>query len=234
MTSFKPKPGTKNSRQFPYVVAKCAQTLDGRSATAGGRSKWITSAQSRTFARAQRDQFDAILVGVNTVLQDDPRLNGCKKGRIIKKIVLDSSLKTPLKSRLFQHMPAFSCIVATRRNVSALRKKAFTQQGIIVQECPSYNGRIDLKWLIRELGRHGIRSLLIEGGATVLGEALSRNCVQEIHCYVAPKIAGDQQALGSIVGRRWASPERSIELASMKIRKIGKDYLIKAHVLRHR
>jgi diaminohydroxyphosphoribosylaminopyrimidine deaminase/5-amino-6-(5-phosphoribosylamino)uracil reductase len=216
------------------VVAKFAQTLDGKIATATGASQWITSAGTRAWARARRDQFDAILVGVNTVLKDDPRLNAATKGLVIKKIVLDASLRTPPSARLFKGMPASSCIVAVGRQASVSRRRSFQQRGVIVLVCPSRRGHIDLRWLLRELGNNGVRSVLIEGGATVLGQALSRGLVDEVHCYIAPKIAGDQKALGSVVGRSWRSVTGSIGLSSMKVRTIGKDVLIKAYVLRHR
>src|SRR6185503_18643441 len=107
----------KNKR-LPYIVTKSAQTLDGKIATLHGESKWISSEQSRKFSRQERDRFDAILIGAQTLIKDNPRLNGASKQKTLKKIVLDASLRTPLKSKIFDGMPPRSCIIATTAKAS--------------------------------------------------------------------------------------------------------------------
>ena len=220
--------------KLPYIVTKSAQTLDGKIATFHGDSKWITSDQSRRFARKVRDRFDAILVGAHTLIKDNPRLNGASGRKTLKKIVLDASLRTPIKSHLFEGMPPRSCIIATTPKASKKRIREFEHQGIIVIVCPAKKGWVDLKWLARLLARNGVYSILIEGGARVIGFALEEKLVDEMHIYLAPRILGDQSALSSVIGRSIKSIQHAIGLKFIKIKRIGKDILIISHVLRHR
>jgi diaminohydroxyphosphoribosylaminopyrimidine deaminase/5-amino-6-(5-phosphoribosylamino)uracil reductase len=220
-------------RQRPYIVVKCAQTIDGKTATSGGDSKWITSAATRKFARSQRDRFDAILIGYNTLKSDDPRLSGVTNGGL-KKIVLDTKLRTPLKARIFRNTPAFHCILATGRGVSSKKVDMLRRRGVKVVKCPLTAKGIDLKWLFRELGKDGIRSVLIEGGAHVAGSAIAQGVVDELHVFIAPKILGDQHALSSIVGRRVSLISDTIGIRIYSVKRIGKDLLVKSHVHRHR
>ncbi|MBI5415190.1 MAG: bifunctional diaminohydroxyphosphoribosylaminopyrimidine deaminase/5-amino-6-(5-phosphoribosylamino)uracil reductase RibD, partial [Candidatus Omnitrophica bacterium] len=134
--------------RMPFVAAKCAQTLDGKIATAAGESKWITSLKTRDHARRVRDEFDAICVGVNTVLKDDPRLNGARKTKRLKKIVLDSSLKTPLAARLFKGVRSLDCVIAVTRKASPAKIKQFQNKGARVIICPAKDGHVDLKCLL--------------------------------------------------------------------------------------
>jgi len=219
---------------LPYVVTKSAQTLDGKIATLNGDSKWITSEASRRYARRERDHFDAILVGAHTLIKDDPRLNGVSKRKFLKKIVLDTSLRTPLGSNIFKGMPPRSCIIATTRKASKKRIREFEHRGIIVIVCPVKKDRVDLKWLARLLVRNGVFSILIEGGARAIGFALEDKLVDEMHFYVAPRVLGDERALSSVIGRSVKSIGQTIGLKFVKVRKIGTDIQIINHVLRHR
>jgi len=202
-------------RKMPFVAVKCAQSLDGKIATAKGHSKWITSPPARRFAHAHRDEYDAILVGINTVLKDDPRLNGSKKPKKIKKIVLDSTLQISSKARLFSGVRPSDCIIATTKKASKKKIKALQKKGIIVTVCPQRSGHLNLKWLFKELTKRHITSILMEGGAHVIGSALKAKLVDKIYIYMAPKIFGDQKALSSIVGINAGSIKKAIQLKKM-------------------
>lgn len=216
--------------KMPFVAAKCAQTLDGKIATVTGESKWITSLKTRDYARRIRDEFDAILVGVNTVLRDDPRLNGAKKVKRLKKIILDSSLKTPLTARLFKGVRRADCIIAVTRKASPAKIKQFQNKGVRVIICPAQDGHVDLKWLLKALAKEEITSILMEGGAHVIGSALKGKLVDKLYIYVAPKIIGDQAALSSIVGVNTVNIGRSIRLKDLTSRNIGQDILLIGYV----
>ncbi len=180
-----------------FVVAKCAQTLDGKVAAKNGQSKWITSKETRVYARKKRDRFDAILVGVETVVKDNPRLTGVKNKKLIR-IVVDSNLRVSAKARLFGQKG--SSLVATTRNASQKQKNVLKSLNIDIIECPLKNHKVNLSYLFRELFKRGIRKLLIEGGPTIIGSALKEALVDQLHIYIAPKIMGDACAKSSVVG----------------------------------
>jgi diaminohydroxyphosphoribosylaminopyrimidine deaminase/5-amino-6-(5-phosphoribosylamino)uracil reductase len=214
-------------------VAKSAQTLDGKIAASTGNSQWITSEAARSYARKVRDEFDAILVGINTVLKDDPSLGWTNRDKRMKKIILDSSLRISVKAKLFKQISANDCIVATTQKASRSKRIALERKGVNYIICPEKDGRVDIKWLFRELGRRGIISVLIEGGAKVIGSALKAGLVDKMHIYIAPKILGDKEAKSSISGMRITRMSKAIELKDMTVEKIGKDLLVKGYVLRH-
>lgn len=218
--------------KMPLVVGKCAQTLDGKIATRTGDSKWITSESTRQFARKLRNEFDAILVGINTVLKDNPCLNAADKNKTIKKIVLDSSLKISLKAKLFKGCSLQNCFIATTRKASKQKIAQFEKKGIQVIVCPFCKGKIDFKWLFKELAKKQIMSILIEGGAKVLGNAIASGLVDKMHIYIAPKIVGDQKALSSIDGLNISHIGKAVLLKNIEMRFLGKDIFISADILK--
>ena len=216
---------------LPFVVAKTAQTLDGKIATSTGHSKWITSEKTRAFARQMRDEFDAILVGINTVLKDDPRLKGSRKN--LKKIILDSSLQILSKAKLFAGAHSQDCFLITTKKAPAQKVKFFESKGIHVLVAPLAQNQIDLKWVLKELAKYEITSILIEGGATTIGQALKQNIVDKMFIYIAPKIVGDQTALSSIVGFNIKNLNRALNLTDTSYQRIGPDFFITAYVHRN-
>lgn len=218
------------TKRIPFVAAKCAQTLDGKIATAVGHSKWITSPQSREYARRIRDEFDAICVGANTVLKDDPRLNGKGKTKKLKKIILDSRLRISPKARLFSGTRPQDCILAVTKKAPVAKIKRFEQKGVTVIRCPQRGGRVDMRWLFKALAKREIVSILLEGGARVIGQALSDKLIDKFYIYVAPKILGDQNALSSVVGINAVQINKAVSLKKLTLRKIGKDVLITGYV----
>ena len=192
----------------PLVTAKVAQTIDGKIATSGGESKWITSAFSRDYAHRLRFGFDAIMVGINTVLKDDPQLKTLPSKRI-KKIVLDTHGKISPRAKLFKNTKPEDVFVFTDQNA------------------PLYNGKIDLKWVLKYLGQREVTSVLIEGGGAVVGEALARGLVDKMMIYVAPKIMGE--GLQAVRGLRSKSIKEMVCLKEMSFDKIGEDILIQGY-----
>ncbi|MEI7998619.1 MAG: bifunctional diaminohydroxyphosphoribosylaminopyrimidine deaminase/5-amino-6-(5-phosphoribosylamino)uracil reductase RibD [Candidatus Omnitrophota bacterium] len=218
---------------LPYTVAKCAQTLDGKIATATGDSKWITSQEARDYAREKRGEFDAIMVGINTVLKDDPQLNSTRKDKNLKKIIVDSSLKTPINARLFASGVG-DVIVVTTAKASKKKIQQFKDKGVCLWEAPAKGEHVDLVWLFKKLAKNEIAHVLIEGGGRLIGRALKDGLVDAMMIYIAPKIIGDQGAISSIAGLNVHKVNRALELRNMMVKNIGQDLLIEGEVYVHR
>lgn len=220
-------------QRMPFVVAKTAQTLDGKIATARGQSKWITSQASRDFAHELRNNFDAILVGINTVLNDNPFLNAAKQSKRIKKIVLDSYLKTPLNANIFKKTESEDIIIVTTANASDKRIRALSSKARVITT-PKKGSRIDLKWLFKELAKQEISSILIEGGATVVGNALKNGLVDKMFVFIAPKILGDASARNSVIGFKASHVDDAVRLKDLSVGATGGDLFIQGYVYRDR
>ncbi|VAW11986.1 Diaminohydroxyphosphoribosylaminopyrimidine deaminase / 5-amino-6-(5-phosphoribosylamino)uracil reductase, partial [hydrothermal vent metagenome] len=215
---------------LPFVATKTAQSLDGKIATCCGDSQWITSKESRNYARKIRNEFDAILIGSQTLLKDNPNLNAQDKNKQIKKIIVDSSLKTPLTAQIFKNTLPQNCLIAVTPKVSLKKKNAFVQKGIQLIVCPQRKDGIDLKYLFKELAKREITSILIEGGAHVIGSSLANKLVDKMYLYLSPKIFGDQSALSSVVGRKIKKVSESIDLKQMSFKKIEEDVLLTGYL----
>jgi diaminohydroxyphosphoribosylaminopyrimidine deaminase / 5-amino-6-(5-phosphoribosylamino)uracil reductase len=203
----------------PFVTAKIAQTIDGKIATLEGRSKWITSAFARDYAHRLRFGFDAIMVGINTVLKDNPQLKTLPSKRI-KKIILDTHGKIPPRAKLLNGTSSEDVFVFTGRPAG---KKIKAQ----MIKAPLYNGKIDLKWVLRFLGEREMTSVLIEGGGAVVGEALQRGLVDKLMIYTAPKFMGE--GIQALRGLRSRSLADMVHLKEMSVDKIGEDILIQGY-----
>ncbi len=222
-------------KKIPFFAAKIAQTLDGKIATSIGQSQWITAEDTRKYARKIRDQYDAILVGINTVLKDDPRLSASHKSKKIKKIVMDTTLMISRKARLFNDTDPGDCILVTTKRASLAKRSVFENLGAHVLVAPILkNGRIDMIWMAKELAKEEISSILIEGGANVIGSALKHQLVDKMYFYIAPKIIGDKQALDSIVGLDIFNLKKAMALENIKINKLNKDIMVEGYVFRNR
>ena len=216
----------------PFVVLKMAQTLDGKIASSTGNSKWITDEKTRIFSKDQRKTFDAILVGINTILKDDSQLNAPGK-KNFKKIILDTTLKIALKARLLAGTSAANCIIATTKKHNKNKMKQLKDKGAEVIVCPLKDKGVDLKWLMRELARRSIGRVLIEGGSHVAGSALKAKVVDKIQIYLAPKILGDQNALSAISGLNVLLVDQAVQLKDVQITQFNSDILIEGYVHRN-
>ena len=214
----------------PYVVLKYAMTADGRIATVAGNSKWITCDVARNHVHRLRNRYASILVGINTVLADNPMLNCRLSGGVNPlRIVLDSSLRIPLECQLVQSAGEIPLMVVCSDATEA-KRKALEKFGVEVLSLPGTDGRTDLKALVLELGKRGIDSLLIEGGSQVHYSALSAGIVNHIYSYVAPKIFGGQQALGPVSGSGVEQVSDAFRLKLAGTQLLGSDILIEYEV----
>ncbi|HEY6551931.1 MAG TPA: bifunctional diaminohydroxyphosphoribosylaminopyrimidine deaminase/5-amino-6-(5-phosphoribosylamino)uracil reductase RibD, partial [Vicinamibacteria bacterium] len=177
-------------RQGPFVLLKAALTLDGRIATASGESRWITTGAQRREARALRRRYDGVLVGIGTALLDDPMLLPTPRPRRpFFRIVLDSRLRLPLRGRLVGSARRSPVIVLGLRG-QASRRRALEARGVTVLVDPRSTRRVSLSWAMRALWRHGLRSVMVEGGSEVLGSFLAARLVDQVALFRAPLLLG--------------------------------------------
>ena len=212
----------------PYLTAKSAQTIDGKIATAGGHSQWITSEESRRFARKARGDFDAIMVGINTVLKDDPRLDPVPLKKKFLKIVVDSHLKIPPRAKVLKD--PWRCLVATTKQADRKKVERLRKNGVKVVICPSKDKQVRLQWLFEELGKNEVVSVLLEGGGRLAGGAFKERLVDRVHIYIAPKIAGDARALNAVDGLHPRTIDDIIKLNHLNVTAQGPDLLVQADV----
>lgn len=216
----------------PWVILKWAQSLDGRLATRTGDSRWISGDLSRRLAHRLRGRVDAILVGIGTVVADDPMLTCRDAGRlrIARRIVLDSRLRIPLRCQLVSSAGDTPVLVAaTREAVRASRKKVrdLVAAGVEVLPLPSLEGRVSVAGLLRELGRRECTNVLVEGGPELLGTFADEGLADEAYVFVAPRIIGGRRAPGAIGGSGPAWIRNSLVISRPSFRRVGEDWLIR-------
>lgn len=227
---------------MPFVTLKAGMSLDGRIATRGGESRWITSRRARLAARALRARHDAVLVGVNTVLLDDPLLGapdgssrdsgeGAAARRAPARVVLDARLRTPPRARLLSGGAEGETVIVTLPQAPRARRRRLEEAGALVLEVPGRAGRIDLARALRELGRRGITSVLIEGGSEVLGSALDQRIGDRAVLYVAGTILGGRKALPAFGGGGAGRLSEAARLGDLSVRPLGRDFVVEGRLL---
>lgn len=214
----------------PYVLMKYGMTLDGKIATTQGLSKWITNEQSRANVHQTRNEYQAIMVGVGTVLADNPELTcRLKDGRNPIRIICDSYLRTPLESKVVETAKSIRTILATTIEADEATQP-YSNQGIEIMVVPRKNNRVDLCELMKLLGEKGIDSILLEGGGNLNFSALESEIVQEIHTYIAPKVFGGERAKSPIMGNGFNTVMNKVKLKKTKILNFDEDILIESEV----
>lgn len=218
------------TEMMPFVTLKIAQSLDGKIATSLGESKWITGTQARKCVHRLRNDVDAVLVGIGTVLQDNPSLDCRIRGGIDPyRVIVDTHLRIPSDVRVLRHRDGKTIIATTsmanKRTVSRLRSEGHTV--LIIRR---YNGRVDLRILMKELAKRNITSVMIEGGATLNASALSRGIVDKVLIFCAPKIIGGRDAIPSVGGISPSSLNKAIGLKDVCVAKIGSDILFEGYL----
>ena len=212
--------------KLPYVRMKYAMTLDGKIASASGKSKWITGEAAREQVHRMRHEMTGIMVGAGTVIADDPMLN-CRlpQTKDPVRIVCDTTLRIPLKSRIVQTAEEQKTIIATCcQDEARIREYQKYACRIIVTE--RADGKVDLKELMRQLGADGIESVLLEGGAMLNWSALEAGIVNEVYAYVAPKLFGGADAKSPVAVMGVDHPDDAYHLVNQRIQQVGEDILI--------
>ena len=217
----------------PWVMAKAACSLDGKIATVGGESQWLTGEAARAVGHRLRHRVDAIVVGVGTVLADDPQLTTRRPrgpGKDPIRVVLDSRLRLPLTSRLLHLDSAAPTWVATTSQAPPETIRSLEAKGAQVLVLPAEAGRVSLSALLKELGTRQVQSLLVEGGAETLGTFFDQRLVNQFYFFYAPKILGGQQAPGMVGGQGIIHLGQAHIARDLSIRRIGGDLLVSGYL----
>ena len=223
------------SKKEPFVIPKIAQSLDGKTATAGGESKWITGPEARKKVHKLRNEVDAVLVGIGTVRKDNPSLDcRIRGGKNPYRIVVDSRLQISLNAKVLKHNDGRTIIAATekadKQKISALIKKGCKVLIIKTEAGKSGSQRVDLKVLMKELVRLDITSVMIEGGSSINSSALSSKIVDKVMFFTAPKIIGGVDAVPSVGGKSPALLKNAIELKDIQATAFGRDILLEGYI----
>ncbi|MBI1839829.1 MAG: bifunctional diaminohydroxyphosphoribosylaminopyrimidine deaminase/5-amino-6-(5-phosphoribosylamino)uracil reductase RibD [Verrucomicrobia bacterium] len=223
----------------PFVTVKAAMTLDGKIATATGESQWITGEKARASSMRLRGEVDAILVGVNTVILDNPRLSfrsgssrsgaARRRGAPLRRVVLDSSARTPADARVLEPAAGHETIIVTTRSAPAARVKRLAARATVWRS-PGRSGRVSLSWLMNKLGREGVTHLLVEGGGEVNASFLLEGRAHRVALFYAPKILGGATAKRGVGGKGARDLGDAIRLGDPEWRRVGKDLFVTARI----
>ncbi|MCX8093302.1 MAG: bifunctional diaminohydroxyphosphoribosylaminopyrimidine deaminase/5-amino-6-(5-phosphoribosylamino)uracil reductase RibD [Candidatus Goldbacteria bacterium] len=221
----------KNMKEkMPYVIIKAGLSTDGKIALKNKKSKWITSKESREHSQFLRKFCDAIMVGINTILIDNPHLD-CRidSRKKIKKVVLDANLQTPINANIFKRSGQGDIIIFCS-NINNIKKEILEKKGAVIIKSPAINGKIDENFIMKELFKRGIMSVLIEGGSTVTTSFLCKKLVDEAWLYIAPKIIG-ADGLHYFGKMGFKDMSKVFSLKNISVEKIKDDILLKGKVL---
>lgn len=216
----------------PFVLLKTAMTLDGRIAARTGHAQWVTGPEARQKAHRVRDEYDAILVGVNTILADDSELT-CRlaegEGHDPIRLILDSRGRTPPKARILRVTSPVPTIIVTTDLAPEDKIAGLKSAGAEIITLPNREGRVDLPELMAELGRREISSLMVEGGAEVGAAFLEAGLVDKVLWFIAPKIIGGKDAPGPVGGAGRGRMDEALELKDMTFGRVGKDFYVEGY-----
>lgn len=213
-------------RKRPWILLKVAASLDGKIATSTGDSKWITGEKARAYAHKLRGMFDAILVGKNTVVKDNPLLTcRLKKGKNPIRIILDTNLSLSLDYKVFQTLDEAQTIIVCQEKVPQEKEKAFQNAGVLVWKLPLKNSKIDLNFLMEKCLEHGINSIMVEGGARVHGSFLEEGLVDEVCYMIGPVIIGDKKGISAIERDPIPTLKEAVRLHELNVKKLGDSYM---------
>lgn len=217
------------TKRMPFVTVKVGQSLDGKISTKNGDSKWITSDKAREFSHKFRRYYDAIMVGVNTIIRDNPYLTSMNSLRPLTRIIVDSHLSTPANSNIFQKPNPI--IIATLKATTGqvTENRELLSQKAKILEVKENNGQINLYDLLKKLAHLEISNILVEGGGSLIGSLFDSGMVDKILFFIAPKIIGGKDSISSVMGRGVSRIDRAIRLRDVKIKKIGDDLLVEGY-----
>ena len=211
----------------PFVVLKAAMTLDGKIATAIGQSKWITNETSRAYGYKLRDIYDGIMVGINTVIEDNPMLTArVDGGKNPIRIVVDSSLKIDINANVVQDKSAKTIIATTDKADKDKILKLQAQDVDVIVVDKDKNDKVDIEKLLDILGQQNICSILVEGGATLSGSFVAKKLVDKVYFFIAPKIIGGKEAKTPVAGTGILNLQEALALKDIQIEKLEEDILI--------
>lgn len=212
---------------MPYVTYKCAMTLDGNIATITGESRWISGEESRKYVHRMRAQMDAVMVGVDTVIADNPQLTVRHvRGKNPLRVIVDTRLRTPESVNVLNGELSAKTIIATTESNPRVHARYLTQ-GVTIVVCEEDDGRVSMKDLLQKLGALGVQSILLEGGSRLAGDMLQHGLIDELVFFVAPKIIGNN-GFAPFTLQGITSMTQALKLEFTDVRRIGEDIVITA------
>jgi len=218
------------TKKAPFITVKVAQSLDGKIATASGDSKWITSDKARGFAHRLRQDYDAIMVGVNTILRDNPKLDAWFSKKPLIKIVVDTQLSTPKEANIFsKNSKVVIATLASKPGQETENRNALADKAQIL-EVKEKSGQVNLKDMFKKLALQEVTSILVEGGGTLIGSLLDEGLIDKILFFISPKIIGGKDAISSVMGKGIARIERAIKLKDVRLSRVGEDFLVEGYI----
>lgn len=216
----------------PFCIFKSAMTLDGKISTATGDSKWVSGKQSREYVHRLRNRVSAILVGVGTVIADDPmlttRLEGVKTSNPVR-IIVDTRGRIPMESKIVNTSGEVPTILATTELASADALVALEAKGIDIMVVPVKEGRVDIAHVVARLGEMGIDSILVEGGGAIGYSFLEERLIDKVLFFIAPKLVGGDDSKSPLGGRGIQLMKDAVELSDVKTSPIGEDILVSGY-----
>ncbi|KPJ60025.1 MAG: hypothetical protein AMJ46_08830 [Latescibacteria bacterium DG_63] len=218
-------------KKHPFVAIKVCQSLDGRIAASDGQARGLGSAEEIEFAHSLRARYDAVMVGVGTVVIDDPLLTvRRRRGRDPHRIILDSRLSLPLTSRVLEKRGDEKVIVAVINRAPKRKVKALRERGVEVWLLPEKNGRVSLRRLLSKAGKRSIQSILVEGGSEVVTSFLREKLADKLYVAIAPKILGGERSLTwpEEIGVR--SVRGAVRLDGLRVKRLGTDVLLEGYL----
>jgi len=220
----------------PFVIAKSALTMDGWSATSTGHSKWVTGDQSRNFVHRLRDRVDGVLVGVGTIIADDPSLTtriGNRRGRDPIRIIVDTHLRIPQDAKVLNLDSDSITLLATGKDIKPGLLNKIERDGVFIVRCPIKNGSVDLNSLMIELGKRSVTSLMVEGGSSIMGSMIREMLIDKFYIFKAPRIFGGDDGFPMARGAGPAMMDKSLMISDISTRRFGGDILVTGYADYH-
>ena len=220
------------THHIPFLTAKTAVTLDGKIASKTMSSKWISSAATREYVHLLRGENDGLMIGINTVIMDDPMLTVRHpkwKGKRLTRIILDTHLRFPLNSKIFQTLSSGDVLIFCHTSASDHDARLLEDRGANVVRCPKKGSDLDLGWVLRELGNREISSVLVEGGSRIMTSLLENNQLDKMYVTISPKLIGGRDAPAFFEGKGIPEIKDSLRLKRVRTFAIDNDVIMEGY-----
>ena len=218
------------TKGLPYVTLKLAESLDGKIATSRGDSKWITGEEARRRVQFLRGRVDAVMVGVNTIIKDDPRLTLRVGKKKLTRIILDSRLRTPLDARIFADSERSPIVIAAAEGANQNKARALEKRGALVLSVKSRRDKVDIVQLLKILAEMGMMHILVEGGGELAASLIENGLADHLLFFIAPKIIGGRDAVTSVEGDGVDLVSGAVRVKGIKLRRFGEDILVEGDI----